>query len=195
MQQHTVIIVPGIPAFSIFLKILTSWFRLIGLIPVVLDIHWTDTSSNFKQKIQPLFNLIDTSSQNGNVSLIGISAGGSAVLNAFCQRKNSVQEVVTICSRLGKEKGTLSTNMKKYPSFRESIELLEQSKLLLSPADKRKILTIRSIFDEKMSSSLMILEGAQQSTIFMVFHVLIIFFALSFFSNSVITFLKKPTYS
>lgn len=194
MNQHTVIIIPGIPAFASFLKILTAWFYLVGLTPVILDIHWTDTSESFIEKIKALLKHIDASSKHGKVSLLGLSAGGSAVVNAFCQRKNSIHKVVTICSRLAKENGVVSSNMKKYPAFGQAIELTEKNKLHLSLDDKRKIMTIRGIFDERMPSSLAYIDGAQQSTTFMVFHALIISFTLSFSSYPLISFLKKTTY-
>lgn len=193
MAKHTIIIVPGIPAFSTFFKILSLWLHLLGFTPIVVDLHWTDNSKNFQQKLQPLLTLIDKLSKNGNVSLIGVSAGGSAVLNAFSQRKNSIKSVVSICSRLGKINNRLNANMKKYTSFKESIELLEKNKEFISPIERRKILTIRGIFDERMPSSIAILDGANQSTTFMIFHAPIIFFTLSFLSNPLITFLRKTT--
>ncbi|PIZ24310.1 hypothetical protein COY48_03680 [Candidatus Collierbacteria bacterium CG_4_10_14_0_8_um_filter_43_86] len=84
----------------------------------------------FQPKLEGLLTLIDTLSQQGcHISLVGTSAGGRTVLNAFLRRKNQIRRVINMCGRLrtGPTAGlrSFSSKTSTSPAFVESIELFE----------------------------------------------------------------------
>ena len=98
---HKVIIIPGLGDETRIPKFLTSHWRSYGLEPVVFAMGWRDGEESFRLKLLRLVKLIDGFVRNGDrVSLVGTSAGGSAALNTYMERKNKIHRVITVCSRL-----------------------------------------------------------------------------------------------
>jgi hypothetical protein len=61
-----------------------GYWRRHGLEPLVHAVGWHDESQEFPPKLELLLEMIDQYASRGDrVSLVGCSAGGSAVLNAF----------------------------------------------------------------------------------------------------------------
>lgn len=84
-STHIVIIIPGLGDDTRKLEFATKHFINHGLIPYVYPVGWHKEPYDFQTKLTQLLCLIDNYKSNGSkVSLIGCSAGGSAVLNAFC---------------------------------------------------------------------------------------------------------------
>ena len=107
--------------------------------------------------------LIDKLVGKGNVvSLLGTSAGGSAVLNAFIERKNVVHKIINVSGRLrtGPVTGFRSLNQKQHQVCVCTIRLFEAREETLSAVDRRKIMTVRALFgDELVPSETTILQG------------------------------------
>ncbi len=100
-------------------------------------------------KVSPHNKKIDElSDKEYEISLFGQSAGGTAVLNAYIERKN---KIVNICGRLRKGKNvfpSLETAAKGNPAFVESVLLFEnQNEKKLTTEDRKKILTIKPLWD------------------------------------------------
>lgn len=190
MKKHYLIIIPGIPSFGFFIKIITTPFYLFGYIPYVVDIRWTDEEDTFHLKLKRLLQVIDSLSQKGDVSLIGLSAGGSIVLNVLLLRKSKVQRVITICSRWKKFNGELSEGMKKHRAFCESVEQIEKNGPLLTSTERVKILTIRALYDEMVNPRLIPFPGATNICLPLLFHGPTIIFSLSLFSYVIFRFIK-----
>ena len=99
-MAHQVIYVTGLGDDRSYgqITILKSW-RLWGLKPHYFPFKWADKEP-FEPKFQRLLAKIDDLSTDGNyVSLVGVSAGASAVLNAYAERKN-LTGVVCICGKI-----------------------------------------------------------------------------------------------
>lgn len=194
-MKNKVFIIPGLGDGVNKTIWITNHWRNYSLEPVVYSARW-NSEENFKEKLTKLLGQIDLCISNGdNVSLVGCSAGASMVLNAFLERKNVVNKVVSICGRLrtGNQKGfrSLEVRSKHSPSFFESVKLFENKEHILSPADKNRIMTIRSLFgDELVPSETAILTGAHNITIPVAEHSLSIIMTL-IFSNKLINFLKQ----
>jgi len=88
------------------------------------------------------------------VSLIGISAGGSAVLNAYKMGPNNVHKVVTICSRLrrGTEDGFIgfTRRSKSSPAYRQSVSQWEKEEPHLLDRYRNRVMTIRAERDDQL---------------------------------------------
>ena len=164
-KEHHLIVVPGLGGESWgFRKIVNSWERF-EFIPQVHDVLWKDGETEFRPKLQRLVKVIDDlNTDDGIISLVGTSAGGSAVLNAFFDRRDKIHRVVNVCGRLRfgvNFEPTLDDASKKNPAFRESVVLFENRESLLSDEERSKILTIRALFDEVVPISTTRLTGAK----------------------------------
>jgi len=196
-KEHRVIIVPGLGDDADKLSWLTNHWRRYGLEPVVHSIGWFDNEKEFQSKLQTLVEMIDTYAQNGDkVSLVGCSAAGSAVLNAFFERKNVVHKVISVCGRLrsGNQKGfrSFETRTASNPSFARSVQLFESREDLLSDQDRKKVMTVRALFgDELVPADTAVLHGAYNTVVPTPEHVFSIGMALTLFSGPLITFLTK----
>lgn len=189
MKHHYLIIVPGIPAWTPICKLLTYHWKLFGFAVYVVDIHWITQPNDFQSKLQKLVKLVDVYLQQGEVSLLGISAGGSAVLNTFHERRNKIHKVITICGRCRKDKGQLSSGMKRSKAFEQSVELFEQVEKKLSNNEKKKLLTVNGYYDIPKTSS--VIPNARYLLLPMGFHAPIIVSALTFFSILLAKFLLE----
>jgi pimeloyl-ACP methyl ester carboxylesterase len=179
------------------IKIATWRWRKFGLDITPYSIGWRERENDFNYKIQRLVALIDELSQKGNiVSLIGTSAGGSAVLNAFIERKDIIHRVVNICGRLrtGSQKGfrSFKTRTASSPAFAQSVKFCEKRESELSNNDRLKVMTVRAMFgDELVPGDTAILEGAHNIKIPTIGHIFSIGATLTLFSGTIISFLNR----
>ncbi|MFA7301362.1 MAG: hypothetical protein WC069_03565 [Candidatus Shapirobacteria bacterium] len=192
---HTVIIVPGL-GDKITASDFVSWlWQRQGIDTIIFDTKWK-SDENYQNKLDRLLNLIDIHSEkNKRLSLVGTSAGGSLVLNAFNDRKEKIYKIITVCARLvkGELNGFNGYNQrtKGYPSFSESIIRSEESQNNLSNEDKQKIMTITANFgDELVPKNTSIINGANNIFIPTIEHSFSITSGLTIFSKKIIDFIK-----
>lgn len=192
MKKHHLIFVPGlgdnVPPFTWAV----NRFKSDIFIPHIHEAPWRPPGEGFKPKLERLLSLIDQLSKDGQVSLIGISAGGSLVLNAYLQRKNQITKVVNIAGRL-RAGGIPSLDFASriIPAFRKSVLMFEENEQNLTKTDRNKILTIRGIFDELVPPQTTILKGAINIQLPLVEHNIIIYSALIFYKKKISTFLRN----
>jgi len=196
-KKHYVIFVPGLGDGVKKIQLVTYCWRWFSLIPIVHAMDWRD-GEKFQPKLKRLLDLIDEYFENGNiVSLVGTSAGGSAVVNAYMKRKNKIHRVINVCGRLttGTHKGfrSFESKTKTSPAFAQSIQLCEKRENYLTKIDRRKIITVRPLFDEVVPPDTTMVKGAQDRIIPSIGHVLSITLSLTFFSKPLITFLTNES--
>ena len=196
-KKHKVIIVPGLGDETSAIRLFTNHWRSHGLEPVIHSVGWHDDKNNFKSKLQNIVKLIDKFSKEGStVSLLGVSAGGSAVLNAFIEQKDRIHRVVNICGRLraGTQKGfrSFEARTSSSPAFAQSIILCESSESKLSKSDRSKVMTVRAMFgDELVPSDTAVLKGAYNTRIPTPEHIFSIGMALTILSKPIILFIQS----
>ena len=130
--------------------------------------------------------------ENNNVSILGISAGGSAVINLFFKRKDKIKHTVVVCGRLR------DSNVRKMwylraedlGVFEESIKLCEKNINQLSEEDKKRILTIRPFYDDIVPVKTMTIDGAVNKRINSIQHMVSIFLAMTLYSKLIAKFIK-----
>lgn len=192
-SENILIIVPGLGGENPYLKkVANSWSKY-GIKTYIHNVNWRDGEKSFKPKLKRLVNQIDELSKKGRISLLGTSAGGSAVLNAFNERKSKIHKVVNVCGRLRKGVNVFpSLNLATItsPSFKESVLVCEKIQKQLTKKDKAKIQTIQSLFDQTVPISTMTIEGANNEQIFSIGHGLSISLAMTVYSKNIIRFLK-----
>ena len=193
-QEHKVIIAPGLGGDVKQIQLVTKdWPEKYGLQSIVIPIAWKD-GEHFVPKLRRITDLIDQLAEKGDqISLIGCSAGGSAMLNAFVERKKLIYRVVNNGGflRPGKRKGFRSFEQRtaSSPAFKESILRFAEVEPTLTPAYRAKILTVRPLWDELVPPETVEIPGAINATVPMVEHVLGLATALVKY-DPVIMFLK-----
>lgn len=194
-RTHHVVIVPGLSDNPIGVAWLTrDWRAHYGLTPHVVRFGWRGQPDDFAPRLVRLGRYIDGLVATGaQVSLLGTSAGASAVLNAFFARRDDIRSVVSVCGRLRAGDGV-------YPSldqsrnrllFKPSVLRCDEGISRLTPADKAKILTIRPLFDELVPVTTMTIAGATNRRILAVEHMVGIYLALSVYARLIVDFLAR----
>ena len=184
-MNNKVIIVPGLGNDTKKIRWATKYWKDYGLDVILFSVGW-ETNESFDDKLERLIKLIDGLSKDCNpVSLVGISAGGSLVLNAFLKKRKDVLKVVSICARL--RKGSVSgfrsfeSRTSSSSSFRNSILSFGQKENLLTEKDRKRIMTITARFgDELVSYDTAIILGALNLQVPTIEHVFSIGFALRY---------------
>lgn len=194
-EKHYAIFIPGLGDEVNKMTWATNHWRQHGVEPTVHSLGWYDGKNEFQPKLQTLIDKIDKYANEGNkISLIGCSAGGSAALNAFFERRNIVHRVINVCGRLktGDQRGfrSFGTRTASSPLFAESVKLFESREYLLSDQDRQKVMTVRALFgDELVPANTAMLYSAYNTVIPTPEHVFSIAMALTVFSKPLITFL------
>jgi len=190
MEKHVAIIIPGLGIER--LQLLTSHWRIYHVEPVHHRVGW-HSGEHFEASLGKILARIDSFSNTGTkVSLIGCSASGSADLNAFLERKNTVHKIISLCGwlRVGEHRKYLERLKRISASFVESVTILDRRENDLSSEDRAKIMTVRPIFDELVASDVVILDRAQNITLPVPGHTLAIVFGLTIFSRQLIDFIR-----
>lgn len=195
-MKHALIIIPGLGDDADKLTFVTKhWKKKYNLETIPHLIPWIDNGENFEQKLDRLIEKIDALHEDGNkISLLGTSAGGSCAINAYCKRRDKIAKVINVCGRLKKGEHvfpTLDVAARKSPSFKQSVLLCEENLKSLNDRDRKKILTIRSYFDEIVPVSLIPIDGAHNIRIFSVEHLISISLAMTLYSKRIVDFILR----
>lgn len=191
--MHKIILIPGLGDQSAHLRLITKQWKKFGLDVMVCPVGWRDGEA-FTPKLNRLLKLVDGFIKDKHtVSLIGNSAGGSAVLNIFAARKNNIHRVINICGRLrtGTTKGfrSFENRTRTSPAFAQSIQMADAAEKTFTAKDRAKIMTVRPIFDELVPDDTLVVNGATNLQIPMIGHSVSIISTLTIFSKHVFSFL------
>jgi pimeloyl-ACP methyl ester carboxylesterase len=179
-----VIIVAGLGDATAYIKWATKqWPRQYGLTPVVFIVGWGDKPSEYENKYQRLASLLD---ELGPAAVIGISAGGSFALNALRRYPDRVSCAISICGpvRLRAKDQTLR-RLNESPLLRQSIN--EQQKGTLA----ERAMTLRPIYDRIVYPGNVPVEGARNSRMPVIGHVLGIGWALYCRDKQMAEFIRR----
>jgi hypothetical protein len=191
--MQKVIILPGLGDHVDYVKWVTRNWNQWGLLPIIHSMDWRN-HKKFETKLQKLLALVDEHSKDGaGISIVGLSAGGSAALNLFTLRSDVIKNAVNICGRLRQgNEASFKKRTKTSPAFAESVLCFEKQEQTLSEGQRKRIMTIRADFgDELVPADTATLEGAINISLPTIEHNLTIYLAMSIFSKILITFLKK----
>jgi hypothetical protein len=141
-MSHHVIFIPGLADNRTFGQdIAIQTWRLFGLKPHYLALRW-DRQDSFEVKVDKLLKLIEELQVAGHdVSLVGASAGASAVINAYVANKN-IHRVIYICGKINRPDVVSPKVYADNPDFKESLALLQQNLTRLTEEDKQKLLSL-----------------------------------------------------
>lgn len=188
MTRH-IIFVPGLGDYRSFgQNIGIQLWRLFGLTPHYLALGW-NVKEGYEVKQQRLTKLIDTLRLSGTVSLVGVSAGASAVLNTYAASDN-IEKVVCISGKINNPQtigpGTLLANH----DFGESMKRLAAS--LKAIEDRtQNIMSIHPVHDQVVPIADTIIPGAREKTVPGRSHASGIFFGIVFGAFSIVRFVRS----
>lgn len=163
----------------------TVGWKKLELRPIVFVPKW-ENKEGLESKLAKLLEIIDKESKTEKIFLLGISAGASLAMNAFMQRLDRLEKLVSVCGRLrfgwsrDKIKRKLQENTLSYLAFRESVEMLEKNIKYLGKVDRRRIMTVSAKFgDEMIPRGTSQLPGAKNILIPTIGHLLSILSAMT----------------
>lgn len=169
---------------------LRTW-RLHGVVAEVLPMYWAEDVP-LKPRFNKLLQRIDQLHEQGvTVSLVGTSAGASAVVSAFALRPKSVHGVATIC---GKLQGDIPDIIKELnPCFAESLEQLVKLVDKIPHVSKSRIVTLHAMRDSIVPPSEAVISGAVSQEVRLFGHNTTCAYILLLGSRRITNFLWKQT--
>lgn len=191
--KHHVIFVPGLDDQKRNYEFLVNRWAIYGIIPHVHRVNWHNNDS-LEPKLKRLVKEADQYLQNSNiVSLVGWSAGGSAVLNALVMEPK-INAAVNLCGRLRAGQNvhpSLEWAARNSKSFKESVLLFESREPKMPQELREKVLNLIPMWDEIVPKSTVYLRGARNQTIPTAEHMLSGFLGMTLFSPIMIGFLRQ----
>lgn len=191
-MKQAVIYVPGLGDHRTRGQRLAARFwRLYGVRSEVILMHWR-TKEPFETKLARLLARIDQLHQQGyQISLVGVSAGASAVINAFALRQTELHRVVCICGKLRRPETISPNTYRRNPAFAESMQVLPDSLDHIPKKARKRICSIKPLADELVPPEDTTITGAQAKTIISFGHAPSIGLAVTLYWPLVMKFLKQ----
>ncbi len=194
-QQHHVIYVPGIldDIYHIQSLLVKVW-RLYGVHGHCHSMPWAG-SENYQPKLQRLLDRIDEyAAQDYQVSLIGASAGASAVLNAYSERRAKISGVIYVCAKINAPETVSPKIYAANPAFKISLEQLQTTLTRLTPTDKTKLRSYYSPGDGVVPHAATVISGVAESRLPALRHGQAIVYSLTLGAPRLIRHLKQLRY-
>ncbi len=192
-SDNHVIIIPGL-GNNVDLHILASnrWIRF-GIIPHVFDTKWKTEEKGFSEKFERALKLVDSlANKNSKISIVGNSAGSSFALNLFGKRRKEISRIVINCGRVRDGDWpwfTFDQATASSPSFKESVLMSQVLERTLTTRDRKKILTLRPLFDEVVPPFTVPIKGAMNRITYSLEHSLSIALNMTLFKKQIIDFI------
>lgn len=192
--MENLLIIPGFADDVKYTKFQTrNWEKKYNIKPHVVAFVWNGDSDKFPGRLKKMEEYVDDFiKENNNVSVLGISAGGSAAINLFSKRKDKIKRAVAVCGRLHDPnlRDMWYLKAKNLGVFEESVKLCEKNINQFSKDDNKKILTIRPFYDDIVPVRTMTIEGANNKRVFAIQHMISIYLSMTWYSRTIADFLK-----
>jgi len=194
-MTHHVIYVPGLGDHRTRAQRLApKYWQIFGVKGHVFVMHWRDKEA-FAPKLTRLLAMIDGLTKDGDqVSLVGTSAGASAVLVAYAARLDKVTGVVCICGKINHPETISPSRFIENPAFKESLAELQKVLPKLGLKERERIMSIHPISDNLVPPADTIIPGAREGVVPTFGHSFSIGLTLVFAAPSMMSFLKKQAF-
>ena len=193
-KQHVVIYVPGLGDYNFALKVrktVLSWWHFKNVSIVACVMNWT-VDEPWQKKFDRLLALIDEHYSAGKiVSLIGESAGATAVMLALNQREDKLNLVIFLCGKSQFPERVAAERYRDNPAFKEALNRSHQIVALLSEGQKAKLLNLHPLFDETVPVSETKIPDVKDVYMPILGHAISILFATTFWSWRIVHFIRK----
>ncbi len=191
-MTHHVIYVPGLGDHRTRAQRLApKYWEVFGVKGHCYVMHWRDKEA-FAPKLARLLQLIDELAKGGDkVSLVGTSAGASAVLVAYAARQDKIAGVICICGKINHPETIRPERFVENPAFKESLAQLQTILPTLDSAARDRILSIHPLRDDSVPPADTIIPGAHEKLIPTVGHAFSIGMTLIFGAAMMMGFFRK----
>jgi hypothetical protein len=170
-----------------------KYWEIFGIKGHCFVMNWRDKEP-FAPKLERLLEMIDGLAEDGSkVSLVGTSAGASAVLVAYAARLDKVAGVVCICGKVNHPETIHPARFIENPAFKESLAELQRVLPKLGPRVRSRILSIRPLKDRSVPPEDTIIPGAHARVMPTIGHPFSIAITLTFGAPMLVSFLKRQT--
>ena len=195
MKRNVVIYIPGLgddkPRGQ---KLALNLLKIFKIKPYYFAIGWADQNT-FDAKLEHLLSLVDKLHENGHkINILAASAGASAALNLFAERRKEISSISLICGKVNNLDKIGKEYYEKNPNFKDSVELLPRSLAKLNLEDRAKIMSIRPVRDPVVPPKDTIIEGAKNIQSFTFGHLSTIAHYLTVGLPRIIWWIKKNSY-
>ncbi len=191
MKQHHVIYVPGIGDDSFGQSLYIKFWRLYGVRGHLHEMPWAGDGA-YEPKLQRLLDKIDHhKAQRHKVSLVGASAGASAVLNAYVERRDDIAGVVYICAKINAPETVSDKLYAKNPAFKTALYCLQDNLKKFTVADKAKMHSFYSPGDHYVPHEATIVGGVAESKLPPLRHGVAVIYSLTFGTHKLLRILKS----
>ena len=191
MKRH-IIYVPGILDDIYHAQSIFMWFwRLLGVAGHCHEMPWAGEKS-YASKFDELLKLIDHHLEAGHiVSLMGASAGASAVLNAYDVRSDRINSVVLISGKINRPEAVSERTYNANPAFRTAMDSLQGVLKNLTPDDTAKMLSFYSPIDVSVPHKDSIIPGVAERKLPSLKHFYAIIYSLTIKAPAIAKYLKQ----
>jgi len=191
-MKRYVIYVPGILDDIYKAQSTPVWFwRFLGVRSSTHVMPWAGKEP-FEPKFARLLAEIDRYAQKGyEVSLVGASAGASAVLNAYDARRGVIAKVIIICAKINRPDSVSNRTYQENPAFKTSMERLQGVLPALTPEDTATMLSLYSEKDTSVPREDTVIPGVQEERLPGLSHGKAIIYSLTFGARRIIRFMKS----
>ncbi len=188
-----VIIIPGLGnGVAGHIWATNSW-KNYGIVPHVFDARWKVEENGFSEKFIRALKLVDSlSTGNSKISVVGNSAGSSFALNLFGVRKKQINKIIINCGRVRDGDWpwfTFNQATALSSSFKESVLKSQEIEKALTKGDRKRILTLRPVFDEVVPPSTVPINEAKNIVTPSLEHGLSIALNMTLFKQIIIDFI------
>jgi hypothetical protein len=192
-QHNSIIYVPGLGDKNLRnrQKLLNLWhFRNVSI--ELCSMQWS-VAEPWQDKLQRLLNRIEECNQAGSsVTLVGESAGASAVVNAL-KKTDAIDAVVLLCGKSRYPNRVAQYRYKQNPRLQDALTDSDQIARSLSNEQKQKILNLHPLFDPVVPVPETRISGVKNSTMPIIGHATSIVFANTLWSWRIVRFARRQS--
>lgn len=176
------VIIPGLGDRIATYRLLIPIWRILGYDAHIFSFEWEDTTENFQSVFDRLLRHIDEY-EGEAIYIIGVSAGGTAAVNALSTRPLIVRKVVTVATPY-----TYVPHLRN-AKLMSSIEHLQQ--IRLDRLGKNNLLSIHGIYDQIVPIASSQPTGVRTYRVVAIVHSIIIAVSLTMYSVYIRRFLTS----
>lgn len=171
-------------------RLLMRFWNLRNVRIVLCPMKWGE-SEPWETKLERLQSLITQKSQEGyRVSLIGESAGASAVLPAFFRSNQKVHAVILLCGKSHHPETVSQSLFIKFPSLKDAVYESDSVVNQLSDAQKARIVNVHPLVDHVVPIADTKIAGVKNSRMPIIGHATSIIFANIFWTGPITRFIR-----
>jgi hypothetical protein len=193
-RTHIILYIPGLGDHNLDAqqKALRLW-KIYGVNTEICPIHWL-VDEPWGTKLQRVLDKIDYYSEQGKiVSLVGISAGSTATLQALVLRRNKIHKTVLVCPKFQSPETIHPLRYEMNPAFKDAILRTVEILPSLTSDDKNKLRIYRPVYDNLLPAKESYIPGVKRSIMPAVTHIGGIAYAITLGSWLIVRFLKKSS--